>query len=346
MSKISNYFQQMNERFVPNWFDYVSAIFYLNENFPSWREEIRNPGEWQDAFSFRVHVYKGCNSEEFASRMFDAIQNDEALRFVWQNEGLNDFYRICAAKRLIALDKDRYYTEYVEVLRGGSLSASSREEVLSLFDIPSGVEVAAEMALDTSNYKANASACLFLREVADEKWNEYPEEVKAVLFDKYGEYLALHCSEKLWNSYDLRYKIRMGHYVSVEEYKLAHDLLNIYQYLYDRDKKFLNIFSNDVRDGLYRGMDVKDILMSVSKDMIFNNCLRFLQDSDYPKIDFTNSMVGYKPSSKFRKFKERAESSGDRDVCIMLDDALNDLKAIIRENRFDPRMWYRIEYED
>ena len=109
MSKISNYFQQMNERFVPNWFDYVSAIFYLNENFPSWREEIRNPGEWQDAFSFRVHVYKGCNSEEFASRMFDAIQNDEALRFVWQNEGLNDFYRICAAKRLIALDKDRYY---------------------------------------------------------------------------------------------------------------------------------------------------------------------------------------------------------------------------------------------
>ena len=333
MKKIASYLEKLNAYYDGRRIAASTALMYLDDHFPTWRVEIRNPEEWHDAFETDVCIYHDVKLEYFADRLFEYIADVNAMILVWNDRKFNDYYRVCAIKRLIAYDKEKYLPEYIEVLKNsedfGAMMLDGDSDVL--YDVPGAVDLAIEMFLNPKDEDEKILACSILRVMKRRRWTSYPDEIKDAIIGRNWDVFVKDCTEDQWKASSMRHKTRMAHTVILEEYRNVHDKLNIYQYLHDTEKKYVFFFSRK-NYSLVSWMVCDEDDLRTSGDTLVDICLSSIADNGGPKIDFEFG-YSYCPSEQILKYKSWAKASGDDYVAEMIDAAIAELEWTFVENR-------------
>lgn len=331
--KIESYFEKMNEHYGGGPIAASTALMYLDDHFPAWRAEIRNPAEWKPAFEKEVCIYRNVKRECFADRLFEYIADVNAMLLVWNDRKCDEYYRICAMKKLIVYDKERYLPIYLDALKNGAgldrimLDGDS----VAMYDFPGAVEAAIEMFRGSGGDDDKTLAFNILSMLSRGRWRSYPDDVKDAIIGRNWDAFARKCTEEQWKSSSIRHKTRLAHTIILEEYKNVHDLLNIHQYLHDTDKKYICFFSSKNYRFMQWRIDSDDSLRD-SGDALVDLSLSVISENGCPEMDFEFG-YSYCPSEQILRYKSWAKASGDDYVAEMIDAAIAELEWTFVENR-------------
>lgn len=342
MGKIELYFKAANDS-SDSYVDASSVIKYLDSNFPRWRDEIKDPNEWDSLFNYDIHIFQNSWLQTFANNLFDIIDNKEALLCVWNSETCNEFYRLAAIQRLCKINEDKYLPQYIEELKGGKfvLGGWWLPMIDELFDFPSAEKVAIDMYLNSNEESLSITKSMgieYLSGNITRYWDKYPEDIKNSIICNEDYSLRKNCTPHIWATLSQSQKFLLIHRIIINEYKCVNDILNIYNYLRniiyresDNNKSFnFIIYDSHLKmryDDLKRRIKEGRILAERDMEQLIP------RDFYLPQIDYNR--LHYRPSEQLSNFDSLTNSPEDTELHKMTERAIRDIEHTLNCTDFN-----------
>ena len=338
MNKIVTYFEAFNKSRK----DYVASttvIEFLDEKFPQWREEIKNPKEWSGLFNYDIHIYQNTWLETFAKALFDIIDDTEAMIYVWKCHTCNGFYRLAAIKKLREINEEKYLPQYIEELKAGNIKLGGwwLPMVDELFDFPGAIEVAIDMFRNSNDSLSfpKSFGLEYLAKNCIHFWNEYPQDIKDSIINEREYFILKNCTPQIWADLSQLQKFLLIHEVILNEYKYFNDIITI---------------NNVMKSGINPEHDETNLIFFYTSDMRMsfqdlrfrirsNNRNRFAEPTlsdltrtgfDIPQIDFRRLI--YTPSEQLMRFDRLTNNPDDSALHCQTRNTINDLKMNLRHS--------------
>ena len=171
---------------------------FLDEYLPQWRAFIKNRDEWLPFFEQEVKVIP-WSKQQLAAKLFDIIDNQDALVAVWNDTRCSDHYRLTAIRRLREIDESTYLPQYIDWFKNARLDVSYDWFAENLFDFDGALEVALDMATKRkASYQEEQIGKSYLALNSNQWWDKYPAKAKEeVLHHNYYQMIEV-CDESLW----------------------------------------------------------------------------------------------------------------------------------------------------
>ncbi len=319
MNNIIFYFQAFNDS-CTGYQNQISAIAFLDQKYPRWRVDVKDCNTWKAVFEFDLHIIHDNCLADFAYKLFDIIGGDEVLEFVWRNTVCNEYYRFAALSLLLKRHEETYLPEYRAALQAGMFDFKGDfDMIMSLFDFPSGYEIAIELCRLTTrqDYFPKHQALDKLTTSAKEKWGEYPTDIQDYIIRKRYHDLVCDCTPDFWGQLSERQKLMMVYNIILFEYKNVHDILNLHQWLHTKSTVHLSFWGY-----------VADSYHDYCKERRQNtpqNTAFILRGFMVPSVNYETGR--YTPSRLIQQIISLTDSPAEEQLHSLLEEAVEELSG-------------------
>lgn len=170
---------------------------YLDKNSPDWRKDIKNSNVWLPFFEFDLK-FSDWKLYALALDFFDIIDDNNALKVVWNDERCNDWYRFAAIRRLRFLDEKTYLPEYIDWFKN-AFGWNALFLTDELFDFDGAMDIAQDMLFSPqSNEHERKLGLEFLAKNACLLWDRYPKTVRDAIINQRNYYILTDCDGKMF----------------------------------------------------------------------------------------------------------------------------------------------------
>lgn len=197
MARITQYLLQYNESIKYSEV-HERLLVFLDKHAPHWRTIIKDRDEWLLLFEQDVKVIP-WSKRQLAAKLFDIIDDQDALIAIWNDEKCSDHYRLIAIRRLREIDESTYLPQYIAWFKNARLDVSYDWYAENLFDFDGALDVALDMVTKPKpSYQEEQIGKIYLALNSNQWWDQYPVRVKEeVLHHNYYQMIEA-CDERLW----------------------------------------------------------------------------------------------------------------------------------------------------